>query len=179
MKISPFLKSPARAMKMEISDNDLTQAHMGLIINRNWLIAFIRNCHDAILSALWVLGAELRKLTPSTDRARLGWSLPKGFGSGGEAVFGFLHIWFKDVLDLNAYCYESQGTLKVLEVITNTYISSKIVVIIWLPGLLALMGRWASCHRWKNIYLCFHPLYCLRHSLQCMSDVLRCKYTDE
>lgn len=94
-------------MKMEMSDNDLTQAHMGLIINRNWLIAFVRNCHDAILSALWVLGAELRKLTPSTDCGRLDWSLPKGLGSSGEAVFDFLHTWFKDALDLNAYYHES------------------------------------------------------------------------
>lgn len=92
---------------MEISDNDLTQAHMGLIINRNWLIAFVRNCHDAILSALWVLGAELRKLTPSTDRVGLAGLCQRNLVSSREAVFGFLHTWFKDVLDLNAYYHES------------------------------------------------------------------------
>lgn len=44
---------------MEISANNLTLK--GVTINSNRLIAFVRNCHDAILSPLCVLGAELRR----------------------------------------------------------------------------------------------------------------------
>lgn len=75
MKISPFIKNKQsththnktkkthltiqRARAMEISANNLTLK--GVTINSNRLIAFVRNCHDAILSPLCVLGAELRR----------------------------------------------------------------------------------------------------------------------
>lgn len=76
-----------------------------------------------------------RRLTPCIDcGGRPGWSLPKGLVSSGEAVFHFLHTWFNDIPDQIAL---RGNTSKVLKVTTNTHISSRIVVTIWVAWLFA------------------------------------------